>query len=110
MRIINLGIAFKFWHVSVNGNDLSEINNADSTVILSEILKPENELKKYFLVNYFPNPTSGNIQVSSSGEPLHSLTITDLTGNIVMIESNLNKFPCRPSLPPASSLVVKRCG
>jgi hypothetical protein len=86
--------AFKFWHVSVNGNDLRSTSNIDSTAILPEIqaFRNDDELKEFFIVNYFPNPSSEHIQVSSSGEPINSLIITDLAGNVLLIESELNKF------------------
>jgi hypothetical protein len=99
-----LDYAFKFWHASVNGNDLRIVPQQDSSISYnpSIILPGDNsDLKKYFLVDYFPNPTSGNITIIASGELIKKIELYDLTGkeinsighvNLTNVEFNLTNI------------------
>lgn len=88
-----LDYAFKFWHASVNGNDLRIIppqdssNNKNTSVILPG---DNDDLKKYFLVDYYPNPSTGNITIVASGELIKSISLIDLAGKELQIVNNLN--------------------
>ncbi len=88
-----LDYAFKFWHASVNGNDLRIIppqdssNNNNTSVILPG---DNDDLKKYFLVDYYPNPSTGNLTIVASGELIKSISLIDLAGKELQIVNNLN--------------------
>ena len=84
--------AFKFWHVSTNGNDL-RINPVNDTIeTYSNIVLPGNDvnLKKYFIASMVPNPASDNISITASGEYVNSVSIIDLSGKVMYIESSIN--------------------
>ena len=96
-RNINPSIAFKFWHASVNGNDLRINSFLDSTSNSNndethEIVLPgkDGDLKRYFLVDFYPNPSSDFITITSSGEVIKPFTLIDLTGNKILSKDNLN--------------------
>jgi hypothetical protein len=85
--------AFKFFHASVNGNDLRILPSEDSiSNISNNITLPGNDgnFKKYFLTTMFPNPASENISITASGENINSLSITDLGGNLVYVKPSIN--------------------
>ena len=84
--------AFKFWHVSTNGNDL-RINPVNDTIeTYSNIVLPGNDvnLKKYFTASMVPNPSSEIITIASYGENINSISITDLSGNLIYVELSVN--------------------
>jgi len=95
-----LDYAFKFYHSNLNVNDLRLSQNADSSRVFAEIHLPGNDTnyKKYFLVNFYPNPSNDIIQISSLGEEIKSTSITDLTGNIILNENSLNKYKTELSI------------
>lgn len=84
---------FKFWHVSTNGNDLRIAPMKNSLDCSSNsIVLPGNDgnLKKYFHVSMVPNPAYENINISSAGENINAVSITDLSGNLIYNESSIN--------------------
>jgi hypothetical protein len=87
-----LDYAFKFWHASVNGNELRIIPPQDSSNNNTSIILPgdNDDLKKYFLVGYYPNPSAGNVTVVASGELIKTISLIDLAGKEVYIIENLN--------------------
>ena len=90
-NVEQLDYAFKFWHASVNGNDLRLFPPLDSSNNTSIILPGNNDdLKKYFLVDYYPNPSAGNITIVASGDLVKSVSLLDLAGKEVRIIDNLN--------------------
>jgi hypothetical protein len=92
-----LDYAFKFWHASVNGNDL-RIPPPNESMLLNgninnqSVVLPGNnsDLKKYFLVDYYPNPSVEYITVVASGELIKSISLLDLTGKEVHEMDDLN--------------------
>ena len=95
-----LDYAFKFWHASLTVNDLRISPNTDSSILLHDIVLPGNDddYKKYFLVNFYPNPSKDIVQISSSGEAIKSVAINDLAGNVVLQENYLNKYESELSI------------
>jgi hypothetical protein len=90
LSITNLYYSFKFWHASVNGNDLRIFPPLDSSNNTSIILPGDNDdLKKYFLVDYYPNPSAGNITIVATGELIKSISLLDLAGKEVRIVDNI---------------------
>jgi hypothetical protein len=88
-----LDYSFKFWHSSVNGNDLRIVPLKDSlSDMTNSIVLPGNDgnYKKYFLASMVPNPSSENISFTASGENINSVYITDLGGNLIYFESSIN--------------------
>jgi len=89
-----LDYAFKFFHASLNVNDLRISPPEDSTANISNnITLPGNDgnLKKYFLASMVPNPASDIISIITCGESINCISITELGGNIVYIESIINQ-------------------
>jgi hypothetical protein len=85
--------AFKFWHASVNGNDLRIAPPKDSiSNVSNNITLPgdDGNLKKYFLASMIPNPASENISITTTGENIKTISISDLSGNILYSESSIN--------------------
>lgn len=85
--------AFKFWHVSVNGNDLriAPLNDSLGNLPKSIVLPGDNgNLKKYFLVSMVPNPASEIISIAALGENINAISITDLSGKSIYVESTIN--------------------
>ncbi len=79
-------------HVSTNGNDL-RINPVNDTIeTYSNIVLPGNDvnLKKYFTASMVPNPSSEIITIASYGENINSISITDLSGNLIYVELSVN--------------------
>ena len=88
-----LDYAFKFFHSSVNGNDLRIVPLKDSiSNISNNITLPGNDgnLKKYFLASMVPNPASDNLSIIASGEYVNSVYIIDLSGKVMYFESSIN--------------------
>jgi hypothetical protein len=95
-NVEQLDYAFKFWHASVNGNDLRITPSEDSISNFANninITMPgdDGNFKKYFLVSMVPNPASENISITTSGEKIKTISISDLRGNIMYSESSINQ-------------------
>ena len=85
--------SFKFWHVSTNGNDLRVPPTVDSLSNIAyniNIAKDDGTLKKYFVANMIPNPASEIISISTYGDKINSISILDLSGKLILLESPIN--------------------
>jgi hypothetical protein len=87
--------AFKFWHVSQNGNDLrlnNTNNTSDSTKLQqTEIILPgdNDEFKKYAFVSVAPNPFSSVVNVNAADE-ITNIILYDCTGRVALFLENVN--------------------
>jgi hypothetical protein len=81
--------AFKFWHSSVNGNDLrlTNNNNSDSTKIKLLLPGDNDEFKKHLIVSVAPNPTIEDLEITSAGNGFSEIWLTDATGQMIHHES-----------------------
>jgi hypothetical protein len=87
--------AFKFWHVSQNGNDL-RVNNSNNTsnstnLQQRELILPGNndEFKKYAFVSVAPNPFSSVVNVNTEDE-ITNIILYDCTGRVALFLENVN--------------------
>ena len=76
--------AFKFWHASVNGNELRIDNKhlLKNDSITQNVFLPGNndEYKEYFLVSVSPNPTENELNIVSLGSTIAELWLMDTSG------------------------------
>jgi hypothetical protein len=88
--------AFKFWHVSQNGNDL-RLNNTNNTSDSTKLQQPEiilpgnnDEFKKYAFVSVAPNPFSSLVNVMATDE-ITNIILYDCTGRVALFLENVNE-------------------
>ena len=90
-----LASGFKFFHASVNGNDLrTENSNLDSIQTETNLSTIENQNIVFepllFELELTPNPTRNDVVIKSSSQLIQSLSIFDITGNSIFFETGLN--------------------
>lgn len=90
-----LDYGFKFFHASVNGNDLrTENSNIDSNPTKSFLSTIENQNvateSLLFELELTPNPTRNDIIIKSTSQSMQSISISGITGNLIFTETGLN--------------------
>jgi len=89
-----LDYSFKFFHASVNGNDLRTDSNIDSNQ--TELNTGNNAINNsalesmQFELELTPNPTKNDVLIKSSIQLIQSVCILDLTGNLIFFEPDIN--------------------
>ncbi len=90
-----LDYGFKFFHASVNGNDLrTENSNLESNQTESNLSTTENQKfiiePLLFELELTPNPTRNDVIIKSTIQLMQSISILDITGNLIFYENGLN--------------------
>jgi hypothetical protein len=90
--------AFKFWHVSQNGNDLrlentfNTLSNGDKSHTQKQIVLPGNDsdFNRYSIVSIAPNPVSSIINITSLADEITGIYLFDSHGRLLFSWPNIN--------------------
>lgn len=78
-----------FWNDSLTSSKVINLFNNYSSVLPNSINIKENTILKNS-ATLFPNPTNGIFTIEAGNESINEITVIDVTGKVIVVETNLN--------------------